>query len=100
MKISKLCISILSLSICLCATARQKNIILVMADDVSPDLFSCYAPLTYTVEAGTSLVFTNWSTADIDFVSDSATVDDYKSVTNRTDTDESAEFIRLQVEKN
>ncbi len=55
--------------------------------------------LTYMVEAGTSLVITNWSTSDIEFVDESGTVDNYKSVTNRTDVDLTAEFIRLQVEK-
>ncbi|VGO19649.1 hypothetical protein [Pontiella sulfatireligans] len=55
--------------------------------------------LTYTVEAGDNLVYTNWNVAGISFVGDSETVDSYKSVTNRTDTDVSAEFIRLQVEK-
>ncbi|VGO19332.1 hypothetical protein [Pontiella sulfatireligans] len=55
--------------------------------------------LSYVVEAGNNLVFTNWNSAGIEFVDESASVGNYKSVTNRTDTDASAEFIRLQVEK-
>jgi hypothetical protein len=55
--------------------------------------------LTYTVEAGTGLVYTNWNVAGIEYVDESAAVESYKSVTNRTDVDVSVEFIRLQVEK-
>jgi hypothetical protein len=55
--------------------------------------------LTYTVEAGNNLVYTNWNAAGISFVGASEAIDSYKSVTNRTDTDATAEFIRLQVEK-
>jgi len=56
--------------------------------------------LTYTVEVNDNLVFGTWTNnAEIVFVGDSATVDNYKSVTNRTDIADAAEFLRLQVEK-
>jgi len=57
--------------------------------------------LTYNVEIIENLVIGTWTNnSEIVYVGDSATVDNYKSVTNRTDTAEAAEFIRLQVEKN
>ncbi len=56
--------------------------------------------LTYTVELKTDLVSDpSWETNDVQFVGESAVVDDFKSVTNRTDID-LAEFLRLKVEQN
>lgn len=56
--------------------------------------------LTFTVDARDNLVFApDWSSTNMQYVGESASVDGFKSVTNRTDMG-SVEFIRLQVEQN
>ncbi|MDF7826863.1 hypothetical protein P4B35_22740, partial [Pontiellaceae bacterium B12227] len=57
------------------------------------------ANLTYTVELDDNLVASDWGTAGITNVGESALVDNYKTVTNRTDLN-NQEFIKLSVEKN
>jgi hypothetical protein len=59
------------------------------------------ASLTYTVGATANLVITPADTNDVSFVGESAEVDGFKTVTNRTDaTSATAKFIRLQVDQN
>ncbi|VGO19105.1 hypothetical protein [Pontiella sulfatireligans] len=56
--------------------------------------------LTYTLELGVDLVDeSGWGTTGVEFVGESASVDNYKSMTNRTDVS-NKEFIKLTVEKN
>ncbi|VGO19103.1 hypothetical protein [Pontiella sulfatireligans] len=55
--------------------------------------------LTYTVELDGNLVSAPvWATTGVEFVGESASVNNYKSMTNRTDIS-SQEFVKLTVVK-
>ncbi|VGO19107.1 putative Ig domain-containing protein [Pontiella sulfatireligans] len=55
--------------------------------------------LTYRVETGTDLASSsNWTVGGVEFVGESPSAGNYKSVTNRTDI-ENQEFIRLKIER-
>ena len=49
--------------------------------------------------ATTNLVTIAVDTNDVSFVGESAVVDDFKSVTNRTEATTDAKFIKLEVSK-
>lgn len=53
--------------------------------------------LLYTVQAATNLVIPSWETNGVEWVGESAWVDGYKSVTNRTDLEFSPKYLRLRV---
>jgi hypothetical protein len=55
--------------------------------------------LTFTVGATPDLVGTPADTNDVSFVGESAVLDDFKSVTNRTEATTDAKFIKLDVSK-
>ncbi len=59
------------------------------------------ASLTFTVQLKDDLIIDpTWETAGVEFVGESAVVDDFKSVTNRTDLGSPEEFLRLLIEQN
>lgn len=55
--------------------------------------------LSYTVKLKDNLVYGEWTTTGVVFHGESADIDSFKSVTNRTDVN-SAEFLRLEVIRN
>lgn len=57
------------------------------------------ASLTYTVQLSTNLVSGTWQTNDVEKVGESGAVNNFKSVTNRTDAG-SKEFMRLRIGQN
>ncbi|VGO18316.1 autotransporter outer membrane beta-barrel domain-containing protein [Pontiella sulfatireligans] len=57
------------------------------------------ASLTFTLGATDNLVTTAPDTNDVSFVGESATANNYKTVTNRTEATPSAKFIQLKVQK-
>jgi len=58
------------------------------------------ASLTFTVQLKDDLIIDpTWKTTGVEFVGESAVVDDFKSVTNRTDVASNKEFLRLLIEQ-
>ena len=56
--------------------------------------------LVYTLGTDTDLIAAPaWDTNDVFVVGETAGVDNYKTVTNRTEASAAAKFIRLNVEK-
>ena len=53
--------------------------------------------LTYTVQLNTNLVSGTWTTDGVEKTGESGIVNDFKTVTNRTDIG-TAEFMKLKIE--
>ncbi|MDF7808052.1 hypothetical protein P4E94_11430 [Pontiellaceae bacterium B12219] len=78
------------------------------ADDGGTDYFYIVSDqragdssLSFSLGTKTSLPFDPiWDTGDVSFVGESAVVDNYKTVTNRTEATPNSKFIQLEVQQN
>ena len=57
-----------------------------------------YSAPTCTVEMSANLASNDWSAVGLEFVGESAVINNFKTITNRTDIG-NGEFLRLKVEQ-